>query len=50
MRVTDPVCSMTFEQDEAAAQVEHEGRMYYFCTESCRKQFEKEPGRYAEAS
>ncbi len=50
MKVTDPVCGMTFEPDKAVAKVEYMGTTYYFCTEACRKQFEQDPGRYAEPS
>lgn len=46
MKVTDPVCGMEFRREEAVATVEHSGTVYFFCTEACRKQFEKEPERY----
>lgn len=47
MKTTDPVCGMTVEPRTAAAEVEHEGETYYFCSEGCRKAFEEEPERYA---
>lgn len=49
MKVTDPVCGMTFEETKAVATVEHRGRTYYFCAQACRKQFEADPDRYAAA-
>lgn len=48
MKVRDPVCGMRFEQEEAAATAEHEGRTYYFCSQHCKEAFEKDPERFAE--
>ncbi|MFO7957806.1 MAG: YHS domain-containing protein [Candidatus Brocadiia bacterium] len=42
----DPVCGMTVEVEKAAAKAEHEGNTYYFCAESCKERFEKDPDRY----
>lgn len=50
MKVTDPVCGMTFEQHKAVAKVEYMGTTYYFCTEACRRTFERDPRRYAAPS
>ena len=47
MKVTDPVCGMQVDPAKAAAQAEHQGKTYYFCSESCRKQFGADPGKYA---
>lgn len=44
--VTDPVCRMTFPINEAFAWVEREGKRYYFCAESCRRQFTARPEAY----
>jgi YHS domain-containing protein len=46
---TDPVCGM--EVDEARAKATkrisvYQGKIYYFCADECKHQFEKEPGRY----
>jgi len=46
MKVTDPVCGMTFDGKKAVATVEYQGRTYYFCAQACRKQFEEDPARY----
>ena len=44
----DPVCGMAIEEKKAAATATHEGRTYYFCSESCKTKFAQEPTRYAE--
>ena len=44
--VTDPVCKMEIEQDQAAATAEYAGQTYYFCSQGCKQQFEQEPERY----
>ena len=43
MRLKDPICSM-----EATDKVtfEYKGQVYFFCSDHCRGQFEKEPERY----
>jgi YHS domain-containing protein len=45
--VTDPVCGMRIEADDAAATAEHDGRTYYFCSEACRDAFVADPAAYA---
>jgi YHS domain-containing protein len=45
--VTDPVCGMRIDADDAAATAEHEGKTYYFCSEACRDRFEADPASYA---
>ncbi len=46
MKATDPVCGMKVDPKTAAAEVEYEGKTYYFCSEGCRKSFEEDPERY----
>jgi len=43
---TDPVCGMSVEPAKAAATVEHEGRVYYFCGRGCAEKFGQSPDRY----
>lgn len=43
----DPVCKMNVEPAKAAAKEEHDGQVYYFCSESCHKAFVAEPKKYA---
>ena len=44
--VIDPVCGMTISPDDAVGHVDHKGRTYYFCSESCLEQFTAEPERF----
>lgn len=44
---TDPVCGMELNPQTAAGQSEHQGQTYYFCSESCKRQFDQNPERYA---
>lgn len=45
--VRDPVCGAEGRPDEAPASAEHNGTMYYFCSEKCRELFLADPDRYA---
>ncbi|HEC27521.1 MAG TPA: YHS domain-containing protein [Gammaproteobacteria bacterium] len=45
--VNDPVCGMTVEEDNAAAQEEYQGKTWYFCSSSCHSRFLADPPRYA---
>jgi Cu(I)/Ag(I) efflux system membrane fusion protein len=45
----DPVCGMQVDEKRAAAagrSLQHGGRTYYFCSDDCRHQFDKQPSRY----
>lgn len=44
---TDPVCGMQVEEQEAAAQSEHQGQTYYFCSRNCKSEFDQNPQQYA---
>jgi P-type Cu+ transporter len=35
----DPVCGMTITPEDAVGHVSHEGRTYYFCSQSCLDRF-----------
>ena len=41
--VTDPVCGMRIDPDDAAATAEHDGQRYWFCSEACRNAFVADP-------
>ena len=43
---TDPVCGMEVNPDSAAAKVEHDGGIYYFCSTSCAEKFKADPDKY----
>ncbi|MGD8351911.1 MAG: copper ion binding protein, partial [Nitrospirota bacterium] len=46
MKVRDPVCGMEIEDSEAAAASGRDGSTYYFCSTSCKENFDKDPERY----
>ena len=46
LRVTDPVCGMTFRRADAQAVLDYEGQKVFFCAEICRRHFEVAPERY----
>lgn len=41
--VTDPVCGMRIDPDDAVATAEHDGQRHWFCSEVCRDAFVTEP-------
>ena len=43
---TDPVCGMSVDQNSAAAQSDHKGRTYYFCSKECKASFDANPEKY----
>jgi Cu+-exporting ATPase len=45
--VTDPVCGMRIDTDDAVAIAEHDGTTYYFCSQACHDEFMADPDRYA---
>jgi len=45
--VIDPVCGMTIESENAAAQSQYEGSTFYFCSTACKKEFDANPSQYA---
>ena len=45
--VTDPVCGMRIDADDAVATAEHEGKTYYFCSGACHDAFVADPAAYA---
>jgi Cu+-exporting ATPase len=45
--LVDPVCGMTVDPLTAAADREHDGRGFSFCSEGCAAAFDVDPARYA---
>jgi len=43
---TDPVCKMSVEPAQAAAQWTYRGERYYFCAVGCKQTFDREPEKY----
>lgn len=48
MTQKDPVCGMSVDTNKAAATSQNAGKTYYFCSESCKQKFDKNPTQYAE--
>lgn len=44
----DPVCGMNVDENKAAGTAVHKGKTYYFCSTSCKAQFEKQPEKYVQ--
>jgi Cu+-exporting ATPase len=45
-KVYDPVCGMEVSPDKAAGSSQYEGQTYYFCSPSCKKQFDADPQQF----
>ncbi len=48
--VTDPVCGMQIQPEQAAGQSTHEGQTYYFCSAGCKNKFDANPAQYVKKS
>ena len=46
--VKDVVCGMEIDPESAVAQMEHEGKTYYFCSNACHEKFMAEPEKYSQ--
>src|SRR5512143_2082643 len=46
MKVKDPVCGMTIEDSNALSVSTYKGTTYYFCSSSCKDDFDKDPEAY----
>ena len=44
--VVDPVCGMPVDPAETPYKTVYKGRIYYFCSLECKREFEKDPERY----
>lgn len=49
MKVVDPVCKMTIEENDATGTSTHDGTKYHFCSPSCKEKFDKNPSSYIKA-
>jgi len=50
--VKDPVCGMAVDKDKAEAagrKSEYQKKTYYFCSDHCKKEFDKDPAKYLKA-
>lgn len=50
MTQRDPVCGMDIAPESAAAERKHMGQTFYFCSQSCVEQFDREPHSYVMTS
>lgn len=46
-KVKDPVCGMEIDKNKAVGKSEYKAQIYYFCSMGCKKQFERDPQKYA---
>ena len=44
--IKDPVCGMELTYETAQARSEYDGQTYYFCSLSCKEDFDKDPEKY----
>lgn len=49
-QVKDPVCGMKIDAETAKYTSEYKGRTYFFCSPSCKRQFDQNPEAYLEPS
>jgi len=45
-QVTDPVCQMQMSFEDAFARTSHKGEIFYFCSDQCLTEFQRDPGAY----
>ncbi|WP_449462515.1 YHS domain-containing protein [Tardisphaera miroshnichenkoae] len=45
MNVLDPVCGMTVQETTPYKSL-YRGKVYYFCSQSCKKEFDANPAKY----
>ncbi len=42
----DPVCGMQLMPEDAVAESEYGGETFFFCSDECKDEFDREPERY----
>ena len=42
----DPVCGMMVDQKKTKLASSHDGATFYFCSQSCKSTFDRDPHRY----
>lgn len=48
--VKDPICGMKVNLEKTKHTSTYQGKVYGFCSESCKEEFDKSPYKYAEAN
>jgi YHS domain-containing protein len=46
--VEDPVCGMELMPEDAVAESEYDGQIYYFCSLECKTEFDSDPEGHIE--
>jgi YHS domain-containing protein len=46
----DPVCGMQVDEKKPGATSNYQGKIYYFCSPSCKRAFENNPVRFVKQS
>src|ERR1700753_2349104 len=46
----DPICGMAVDPAKAAATIEFNGQLYYFCSKSCAAKFQQNPNKFVAAA
>jgi len=47
---TDPVCFAIVDDDGARFTSTYKNKMYYFCTNYCKKKFDENPKKYSQTA
>lgn len=42
----DPVCGMDVDEKKVTQRSVYNGKIYYFCSATCKKEFDKEPQKF----
>lgn len=45
-RIVDPVCQHELDRKPEDLKLHHEDKTYYFCSEGCKDEFEKNPDKF----
>jgi Cu+-exporting ATPase len=46
----DPICGMNVNEKTAKFKSDYKGKTYYFCAQSCKTTFDKNPAKYTGTS
>lgn len=44
--VKDPVCGMQVDEKKVTQKSMYKGKVYYFCSATCKKEFDKQPEKF----
>jgi len=45
----DPVCGMEVDEKKATQKTFYRGKTYYFCSATCKKEFDRDPGKFVKS-